>query len=298
MATTTTTKRPTQQMQSGADILVECLVNHGVDVVFAYPGGASMPLHQALTRYKDRIRTILPRHEQGGGFAAQGYARTTRQARRLHGHQRARRDEPGHLHRRRQARQHSAGRHHRPGQDGRDGDIVYAVLTTGTSTTMVQDGVALFDASTHANYVTSGAAPSVATLNSGRTAMATQTDPQGKVIGLRPRHLIVPIALQTTAETLIAATYDPAGTAGTLTPNPFQNSMNVVADHRLDTHNPAGWYLAAGMNTVTVGFLNGQSSPYLESKDGWSVDGVEYKVRIDAAAVASDYRGLYYNDGA
>ena len=178
------------------------------------------------------------------------------------------------------------------------GDIVYAVLTTGTSTTMVQDGVALFDASTHANYVTSGAAPSVATLNAGRTAMATQTDPQGKVIGLRPRHLIVPIALQTTAETLIAATYDPAGTAGTLTPNPFQNSMQVVADHRLDTANAAGWYLAAGMNTVTVGFLNGQSSPYLESKDGWNVDGVEYKVRIDAAAVASDYRGLYYNDGA
>jgi len=65
-------------MQSGADILVECLVNHGVEVVFAYPGGASMPLHQSLTRYKDKIRTILPRHEQGGGFAAQGYARTTR----------------------------------------------------------------------------------------------------------------------------------------------------------------------------------------------------------------------------
>jgi acetolactate synthase-1/2/3 large subunit len=56
---------------------VESLVRHGVEVVFAYPGGASMPLHQSLTGYKDRIRTILPRHEQGGGFAAQGYARTT-----------------------------------------------------------------------------------------------------------------------------------------------------------------------------------------------------------------------------
>src|SRR3954463_382594 len=62
---------------SGADILVQCLVNHGVDTVFAYPGGASMPLHQALTRFQDRVRTILPRHEQGGGFAAQGYARST-----------------------------------------------------------------------------------------------------------------------------------------------------------------------------------------------------------------------------
>lgn len=176
------------------------------------------------------------------------------------------------------------------------GDIVYTVLTTGTTTTMVQDSTALFHAD-HSNYVTAGAAPSVATLNAGRTAMATQTDPQGKTLGIRPGYLIVPIALQTTAETLIAATYDPAGTAGTLTPNPFQNSMTVVADHRLDTANASGWYLAARRNTVTVGFLNGQSTPYLESKDGWSVDGVEHKVRIDAAAVASDFRGLYYNDG-
>jgi acetolactate synthase-1/2/3 large subunit len=63
--------------QSGASILVECLINHGVEVVFAYPGGASMPIHQALTHVSDRLRTILPRHEQGGGFAAEGYARST-----------------------------------------------------------------------------------------------------------------------------------------------------------------------------------------------------------------------------
>jgi acetolactate synthase-1/2/3 large subunit len=62
---------------SGAQILVQCLLNQGVDVVFAYPGGASMPLHQALTRVSDRLRTILPRHEQGGGFAAEGFARST-----------------------------------------------------------------------------------------------------------------------------------------------------------------------------------------------------------------------------
>lgn len=47
--------------------------------MFAYPGGASMPLHQALRKYRDKIRTILPRHEQGGGFAAQGISRTTDQ---------------------------------------------------------------------------------------------------------------------------------------------------------------------------------------------------------------------------
>jgi acetolactate synthase-1/2/3 large subunit len=62
---------------TGADVLVESLVRHGVEVIFAYPGGASMPMHQALTRYRDQIRTILPRHEQGGIFAAEGYARVT-----------------------------------------------------------------------------------------------------------------------------------------------------------------------------------------------------------------------------
>ncbi|WP_269537398.1 biosynthetic-type acetolactate synthase large subunit [Cerasicoccus fimbriatus] len=63
----------------GADVLVACLEREGVDVVFAYPGGASMELHQALTRAKN-IRTILPRHEQGGGFMAHGYARSTGKA--------------------------------------------------------------------------------------------------------------------------------------------------------------------------------------------------------------------------
>ena len=74
-----TVARPTASTAfvSGADVVVESLFRQGVDVIFAYPGGASMPLHQALTRYADRIRTVLPRHEQGGGFAAQGYGRVT-----------------------------------------------------------------------------------------------------------------------------------------------------------------------------------------------------------------------------
>jgi acetolactate synthase-1/2/3 large subunit len=58
----------------GADIVIKCLENEGVEVVFGYPGGASMELHQSLTRSKI-IRTILPRHEQGEAFAAEAYAR-------------------------------------------------------------------------------------------------------------------------------------------------------------------------------------------------------------------------------
>src|SRR6187455_962392 len=74
---TATQAAPETQLMSGADILVKSLVDHGVDVLFAYPGGCSMPMHQSLTKYADRIRTVLPRHEQGGTFAAQGYARST-----------------------------------------------------------------------------------------------------------------------------------------------------------------------------------------------------------------------------
>ncbi len=66
------------QAKFGRDIFVEALEREGVEVIFAYPGGASMEIHQSLT--KSKIRTILPRHEQGGSFAAEGYARVTGRA--------------------------------------------------------------------------------------------------------------------------------------------------------------------------------------------------------------------------
>jgi acetolactate synthase-1/2/3 large subunit len=66
-----------RQTLTGSEILVEALIRQGAKTVFAYPGGASMPLHQALRKSRERIRTILPRHEQGGGFAAQGISRTS-----------------------------------------------------------------------------------------------------------------------------------------------------------------------------------------------------------------------------
>ena len=83
------TATPTQSTQTpankdigplmfGRDIFVEALEREGCEVIFAYPGGASMEIHQSLT--KSKIRTILPRHEQGGSFAAEGYARATGKA--------------------------------------------------------------------------------------------------------------------------------------------------------------------------------------------------------------------------
>ncbi|HEY0257237.1 MAG TPA: thiamine pyrophosphate-binding protein, partial [Candidatus Methylacidiphilales bacterium] len=65
-------------LMNGAEVLVASLEREGVDTIFAYPGGASQLLHQALTK-STKIRTILPRHEQGGGFMAAGYSRATGQ---------------------------------------------------------------------------------------------------------------------------------------------------------------------------------------------------------------------------
>ena len=59
----------------GSQITIKCLEKQGVDVVFAYPGGQAIELHQALQ--DSTMRVILPRHEQGGAFAANGYARAT-----------------------------------------------------------------------------------------------------------------------------------------------------------------------------------------------------------------------------
>src|SRR6266478_2486488 len=60
---------------NGAEIALECLIREGVEVVFGYPGGANIPLYDAL--YNSPIRHILTRHEQGAAFAAEGYSRAT-----------------------------------------------------------------------------------------------------------------------------------------------------------------------------------------------------------------------------
>ena len=78
-ASKSTTVQERGAVMNGAEIVVASLERENVEFIFAYPGGCSMPLHQALTKSK-QIRTILPRHEQGGGFAAEGYARVTGKA--------------------------------------------------------------------------------------------------------------------------------------------------------------------------------------------------------------------------
>ena len=62
---------------TGAEIVVECLKEQGVDTVFGYPGGAILNIYDALYRHQDEITHILTSHEQGASHAADGYARAT-----------------------------------------------------------------------------------------------------------------------------------------------------------------------------------------------------------------------------
>ena len=62
---------------TGAEIVWECLLREGVDVVFGYPGGAILPVYDALSKYEGKLHHVLVRHEQGATHMADGYARAT-----------------------------------------------------------------------------------------------------------------------------------------------------------------------------------------------------------------------------
>ncbi len=64
-------------VKTGAEIIIECLAEEGVDTVFGYPGGQVIPLYDALYLNRDRIHHVLTAHEQGASHAADGYARAT-----------------------------------------------------------------------------------------------------------------------------------------------------------------------------------------------------------------------------
>ena len=177
------------------------------------------------------------------------------------------------------------------------GNLVYAILT-GNPT--MSDGKALFHAD-HKNLAGTAAAPSTASLDKMRAAMGTQKDGDGIAsLNITPAYLLVPKALEGTTKAVVASIYDTAS-GDKFIPNSVQNIAQVIAEGRLDSASATAWYAAANPNavdTIEVMYLDGNDMPYLESKDGWNVDGVEFKVRIDAGVKALGWRGLYKNAGA
>jgi len=176
------------------------------------------------------------------------------------------------------------------------GNLVYAVLT-GNPT--MSDGKALFHAD-HKNLAGAGAAPSTATLDAMRVAMATQKDRSGNSVALniRPTYLLVPVALEGATKVVVESEFDPSKTQRV--PNSVRGIAEVISDARLDAASAAAWYAAANAaatDTIEVAYLDGVQSPTLEQEEGWKVDGLEFKVRMDAGVKALAWEGLYKNPG-
>jgi HK97 family phage prohead protease len=176
-------------------------------------------------------------------------------------------------------------------------DFVFNLLTSGTA----PDGNSVWDAG-HNN--TGSGVLSVTSVGAGYVAMAKQTGPKGTgILNIQPFALIVPAELRMTAEVLAAAAMDPAEGATTsfMAPNPFRGKLEIISDAYLSNDSALKWYLVANpmmRDTIELAFVGGQSEPHLETRDGWTVDGIEYKVRHEYGGNIIDWRGMYRSTGA
>lgn len=159
----------------------------------------------------------------------------------------------------------------------------------------------------HGNITTVGGAPSVATLGVARNQMRQQKEQESKAglddgdfLNVAPAYLLVPTALETTSQVLIASQYDPASTTNSRAPNPFMNQMQVLAEPRLDATSATGWYTFASPDrapTIEVAFIGGNDAPFIDQMEDWHTDGLLMKGRIEFDATFLDFRGTTYNDG-
>lgn len=176
-------------------------------------------------------------------------------------------------------------------------DLVYAVLTSNQ--TMAYDDVALFH-SDHGN-LPSAAALSASSLGIARAAMRIQKGPGGATLNISPSYLLVPAALETTAEVILRSASLPDADKSSGVYNPWKNALTPVVEARLDALNPKSWFLAASasqVDTVEVLFLDGIQAPVIEETESMNVDGREYLVRLDVGVRALDHRGMLKNVGA
>lgn len=172
--------------------------------------------------------------------------------------------------------------------------MVYAQLTGNVK---MQDNIALFD-SKHGNVAGTGEALSVKAIAKAITAMRRQKGIQGEAtLNITPKYLVVPPELEMTAYQIVNSTAAVDGVNSGVA-NPYKGRFIVVADAELT--DPDAWYLVADAtqhDTIEVTYLNGVETPRLETRQGFDVDGIEYKVAFDCGVSALDFRGLYKNAG-
>lgn len=172
--------------------------------------------------------------------------------------------------------------------------MVYAQLTGNVK---MQDNVALFDAK-HGNVATTGEALSVKAIAKAITAMRRQKGITGDAtLNITPKYLVVPPELEMVAYQIVNSTAAVDGVNSGVA-NPYKGRFVVVADAELT--DPDAWYLVADAtqhDTIEVTYLNGVETPRLETRQGFDVDGIEYKVAFDCGVSALDFRGVYKNAG-
>jgi len=173
--------------------------------------------------------------------------------------------------------------------------ILVALLEAGSGNgPTMSDGKTLFHAD-HGNKAGTGAAISDATLSAARLALRTQKGIEDRTIRVTPRNLLVPPALETTAEKWLAS-IAPATAADV---NPFSGSLSLVVEPRLSS--ATRWYVTADpgeIDGLEFAYLSGAEGPQVESRSGWDVDGVEIRVILDFGAGFIDHRGWFMNAGA
>lgn len=172
--------------------------------------------------------------------------------------------------------------------------MVYAQLTGNVK---MQDNVALFDAK-HGNVAGTGEALSVKAIAKAITAMRRQKGITGDAtLNITPKYLVVPPELEMTAYQIVNSTAAVDGINSGVV-NPYKGRFVVVADAELT--DPDAWYLVADASqhdTIEVTYLNGVETPRLETRQGFDVDGIEYKVAFDCGVSALDFRGVFKNAG-
>ncbi|EQB9591509.1 ClpP-like prohead protease/major capsid protein fusion protein [Escherichia coli] len=169
-------------------------------------------------------------------------------------------------------------------------DLVYAILTSNPK--ISTDNVSLFDKAKHAN-VLEGAAMDVASLDKARQLMRVQKEGE-RHLNIRPAFVLVPTAMESVANQVIRSSSVKGADINAGIINPVKDFATVIAEPRLDDNSQTTFYLAAskGSDTIEVAYLNGVDTPYIDQMEGFSVDGVTTKVRIDAGVAPVDHRGL------
>jgi len=174
----------------------------------------------------------------------------------------------------------------------KESDLVWAQITSNPT---LSNGNALFSAANN-NLLNPGAAPDVTQIGLARALMRNQTDVNGSLLNVPARWLVGPPALETDLEKLVSDIRpDSSGNV-----NPFAGRLQVVVEPRLEAASANDWYVmstVSDIDMVELARLEGEGGPVIETRDGWRIDGVELKIRHDAAAKVIEHRGMVRNDG-